>query len=107
MREESEDRSLQVVYYRAGGEMRELDKEDRKQNEDCSPDSQASEASWFPGRECFWVLEAEEKGWGERGRKAIGDLCSPLGIEAERNRRPKKEVCYKTGDKTGAWDWSI
>lgn len=33
------------------------------------------------------------------GRKVCGeDLCDPLGMKSERNRRPQQVVCDKAGD---------
>lgn len=44
---------LQVISYRAGHEIGEIVREDRKESEDHSLDSQSGVAAGLPGGECF------------------------------------------------------
>lgn len=93
--------ALQVRCIRAVDESREFVMENQE-NKDHLPDSQASMASWFPGRECPLVLKIDNQGMASGGKDGSSeDLWSPHGMEAERGVSHQYMVCNRARNETG------
>lgn len=63
-------------------------------------------ARWFPKKECLRVLEADTRGWGERGRLGPLRMWNFKGIGSERLERLQRVVCYRA-DWEKAWGIGI
>lgn len=100
MEKEREDRALQVVCHRAGGETRELELQGEKESEDCLPDSRSPWPVGFQRERLTWMLASKIRDWVKKGgcRRVLAQF---RGSGPERKERAHQVVYYRAGFKAG------